>query len=91
MAFPYRWLQSNFFTICLLPPVCGYIVHELSVFCFTDCLRQAMKIETVIDEVFGGQNVNTVICRECLTVSDVTVITHCATNKGIYALPQPHY
>ncbi|XP_065906985.1 ubiquitin carboxyl-terminal hydrolase 45-like isoform X2 [Dysidea avara] len=32
-----------------------------------NCLRQAMKIETVIDEVFGGQNVNTVICRECLT------------------------
>ena len=47
-------------------------------FCFTDCLRQAMKIETVIDEVFGGQNVNTVICRECLTVSDIAVITYCA-------------
>ena len=34
-----------------------------------DYLHQAVKIQTVVDKVFGGKTVNTVICRECLNVS----------------------
>jgi len=36
---------------------------------YIDYLKQAMKIQTVVDKVFGGKTVNTVICRECNTVS----------------------
>ena len=33
-------------------------------------LRTASKMNTPIDKVFGGVKVNTVICRECQTVSN---------------------
>ena len=36
---------------------------------FVDYLRQALKIQTVVDKVFGGKIVNTVVCRECHNVS----------------------
>ena len=45
------------------------LIFGMCGFYFLECLRQAMKIRTVIDEVFGGQNINTVMCRECPKVS----------------------
>ena len=37
--------------------------------CFIDYLHQAAKIQTVVDKVFGGKTLNTVVCRECQNVS----------------------
>ena len=39
---------------------------------------------TPIDEVFGGVKLNTVICRECHTVSD-KLINDCISN--VYTTP----
>lgn len=37
--------------------------------CIQDILRATFKLNTLVDEIFGGKCINTIICRECLHVS----------------------
>ena len=50
-----------------------YIVVIISVW-FVDYERQAAEIQTVVDKVFGGKTLSTVVCRDCLDVSSQYII-----------------
>ena len=56
--------------------MCSIYVYIVVIVCvwFVDYLRQAAKIQTVVDKVFGGKTLNTVVCRECQNVSLQNII-----------------
>ena len=58
-------------------PMYAHIIVVIVYFWFLDYLRQAVKIQTVVDKVFGGKTVNTVVCRECQNVSLHLLKTMC--------------
>lgn len=42
--------------------------------CIQDALRATFRLTTLVDKIFGGNCVNTVVCRECRNVSlDITI------------------